>query len=467
MKTTLKSTLLFFTFLFSFSLNTNAQSWEKTFELSGSLAKGFDVVETSDGGFVMCGELDLPTGAPRHYIWAVKADANGNEAWSRVYNYNAINQEEAKALVATLDGGFLIAGNTMSNTPQVLKISASGDSLWRKKYDLTDPAKANSIIPKPDGSGFLLAGSKLTGIINSSFWVASIDNEGELLWEESYPSLNDIETKAMEIETTASGNYLLCGSIQFSKVAILKINADGTEIWSKSHQLSTADEGISIEEMINGEILLGGHSTGFAGNTPFLLHLDADGNEIDQPIIDVINLGAVSDIEKTSDGGYILTGSGFSFWSGIDTEPGFILKLNADLEPQWDSVFSNSQTQGTAVLETADGGFIMSGYNETGMLLKRIAGMTNNSENVFFKNDLAVNVYPNPSTDKVIFKFSEKDLSADLNLELYSPEGRLVRTQVVDEAVEILEVAELAAGTYSYVVKNEKGEMKTGLIILR
>jgi hypothetical protein len=36
-------------------LYTNAQSWEKTFEHPGSLAKGFDVVETADGGYVMCG----------------------------------------------------------------------------------------------------------------------------------------------------------------------------------------------------------------------------------------------------------------------------------------------------------------------------------------------------------------------------------------------------------------------------
>ncbi|MFT4666809.1 MAG: hypothetical protein ACI8YQ_002414 [Polaribacter sp.] len=465
MKTPSHSPLLFLACLFLFSLNTKAQSWEKTFAFNvNGLSKGFDLVETTDGGFIMCGELDLPTGAPRHYTCAVKADANGDEVWSRFYNYNDISQDEAKALAPTPDGGFLIAGTAMLNYAQVLKISAAGDSLWRKEYALNGPTKAESIIPNPNGSGFILAGSKLIfPSTETSFWIAGIDNEGELLWEQNYPDFTDIGTLGMDIKATANGNLLIVGVSQGSQVGLLKTNANGEQIWAKKYPLSTADWGIALEEMTNGEILLGGSSTGFAGTSPFLLHLDADGNEIDQPVIDVVNFGAVSDIEKTSDGGYILTGSGYSFWNGIDTGPGFILKLNTDLEPQWDSVLSNNQTQGTAIMETADGGFIMSGYNETGMLLKRIADMTNSNENVLLENELAVSVYPNPSTDKITFEFPIEFLTADLSLELYSQEGRLVRTQMVDDEVLLLEG--LAAGTYSYVVRNRNGEVKTGLVV--
>lgn len=74
-----------------------------------------------------------------------------------------------------------------------------------------------------------------------------------------------------------------------------------------------------------------------------------------------------SSINKTSDGGYIITGSTFSndgdfnnqFNGGIDI---IVLKLNSNLEKQWIKTFGGSSIDiGSSVIESQDGGYTITG----------------------------------------------------------------------------------------------------------
>lgn len=452
--------------LLAFSLNGHAQSWEKIFPQNG-LSRGFDVVETPDGGYVMCGELDLPTGAIRHYIQVLKTDADGNEQWSHVYNYNAISNDGAKGIVITPDDGFLIVGTNIEGNVQLLRIDSSGDSLWTKEYAADGLQTAEAIIPKSTGAGYLIAGSKVTSpdISEQSFWIASIDDEGVLLWEQTYDELAGLESRAVDIKSTANGEYLVVGTFIGSQLAVLRIAANGNQIWAKKYILSTADFGLAISEMTDGSILVGGYSTGFAGNVPSLLHLSSIGEEIAQPVIDLVDLGAVTDIEQTSDGGYILTGSGFSFWYNVDSDNGFILKLDSDLEPVWDSLLLDTR-QGSAILETSDGGYIMSGFDGNSLLLKKIGGMTNSIENTLLENELAVMVYPNPTTEKLIFEIPIDALTRSLSINIYNVDGRLIKSQPMDEGIEIIPLEGLVAGNYAYVIAANGVVVNSGVVVV-
>jgi hypothetical protein len=451
-----------------FPLLTNAQGWEKTFEHQGSLAKGFDVVESSDGGYVMCGELDLPTGAIRHYTWGVKTDAAGNQQWSHIYNYNDISNDEARALVETSDGGFLIAGINLSANARLLRINADGDSLWTKEYPSDGIQTIEDIIVKPDGDGYLMVGSKTVDQVTNqqSFHVLSLDIEGVLLWAETYEELDGLGSGAAAIKATANGEFIIAGNYNGYELAVLRIAETGEQIWAKKYGLSKGDWGLAIEEMENGGILVGGFSTGFAGYSPLLLYLNNDGVPmINQPFIDVISFGAVTDIEKDTDGGVILTGSGFSFWNNIAMQNGYILKLNSDLQPVWDSLLSTT-AQGTAILPTSDNGYIMSGYDDNKMLLKKIDSMTSSNVEPLLEKEIAVMVYPNPTTEKIIFEWPEEALTASLIIELYSPKGALLLTQPVDETTEVLQLDRMQRGTYTYVVKMKKVVVQAGIVLV-
>jgi hypothetical protein len=66
--------LLFTLFCSLLSINYgNTQPWEQNYmadTTSPNPGFGFayDLIQTNDGGYVMAGEMDLPTGAIRHYI---------------------------------------------------------------------------------------------------------------------------------------------------------------------------------------------------------------------------------------------------------------------------------------------------------------------------------------------------------------------------------------------------------------
>jgi hypothetical protein len=82
------------------------------------------------------------------------------------------------------------------------------------------------------------------------------------------------------------------------------------------------------------------------------------------------------------------------------------------------------------------------------------------------EKQLAVMVYPNPSTEKIIFEWPEEALAASLRIELYSPEGRLLLTQLVDEGIEVIQLDGMTKGAYAYVVKTKEAVVQAGMVLV-
>ena len=78
--------------------------WDKAY----GAGYGYSVIQTSDGGYMIAGELNADT----NKIYLVKADANGNELWNM--SYGGDKYYTAKSLAQTGDGGYVLAGSTNS-----------------------------------------------------------------------------------------------------------------------------------------------------------------------------------------------------------------------------------------------------------------------------------------------------------------------------------------------------------------
>lgn len=102
--------------------------WQRTF--GGTVDDVANaVVEVSDG-YVMAGYTNSygETGAGAYDVYIVKYDLNGNYQWNRVVGLG--DAEYANSIVATLEGGFAIAGyrtNDPNSDILLLKIDASGN----------------------------------------------------------------------------------------------------------------------------------------------------------------------------------------------------------------------------------------------------------------------------------------------------------------------------------------------------
>lgn len=164
--------------------------WTRTYGGSGDeVARA--VIQTADGGFVLaiCSDYSYAGGQPGARL--VKTDVNGNEEWTRIftsliwYFYSGIQ---------TVDGGFAFVGYK-----GLMKTDANGNKDWQLNYG----ARAYSVIQTTDG-GFALA-----GYTNKDFWLAKIDNQGTMEWQQTYGgSEDDIAWSVIE---TADGGFALAG----------------------------------------------------------------------------------------------------------------------------------------------------------------------------------------------------------------------------------------------------------------
>jgi predicted secreted protein len=99
--------------------NLGNMMWNKTY--GGNETDWIhSLIITSDGGFAFVGETDS-FGAGSRDFYLVKTDSDGNVEWSRTYGGEDL--DFGQSLVETLDGGFVLAGNTKS-------FGAGGYDVW-------------------------------------------------------------------------------------------------------------------------------------------------------------------------------------------------------------------------------------------------------------------------------------------------------------------------------------------------
>jgi hypothetical protein len=84
--------------------------WNRTHG-GGNSDWGHSLIVTSDGGFAFVGESDS-FGAGGYDFWLVKTDELGFIEWSRTYG--GPERDSAESLVQTSDGGYALAGFTLS-----------------------------------------------------------------------------------------------------------------------------------------------------------------------------------------------------------------------------------------------------------------------------------------------------------------------------------------------------------------
>jgi hypothetical protein len=92
------------------------------------------LVQTSDGGYAIAGET-YSFGAGEADVYVVKLDANGNLQWTKTIG--GPDPEEGSSLIQTSDGGYAIAGYTISfgageADVYVVKLDANGNLQWTK-----------------------------------------------------------------------------------------------------------------------------------------------------------------------------------------------------------------------------------------------------------------------------------------------------------------------------------------------
>ena len=145
-------------YLLKVSLDGNL-IWQKSFG-SPIFEWGTDLSVLSDG-YAICGYSISNEIGDGGNVKLVRTDLSGNEIWSRTYNRP--DREWAYAMTSTNDGGFVLAGEkhyegTNNVDIYLIKTDDTGGVVWENAYGGSGNDQPFAVIATSDG-GYVIAGS--------------------------------------------------------------------------------------------------------------------------------------------------------------------------------------------------------------------------------------------------------------------------------------------------------------------
>jgi len=140
--------------------------------------------------------------------------------------------------------------------------------------------------------------------------------------------------------------------------------ADGPPVqWQKTFGGSVRDYGLSVQQTSDGGYIIAGstYSFGSGKSDVYLIKTDPNGSSQWQKTFG----GSKSDygysVQQTSDGGYIIAGYTYSFGAG--NADVYLIKTEPNGSSQWQKTFEGSGCEyAYSVQQTLDGGYIIAGY---------------------------------------------------------------------------------------------------------
>ena len=187
------------------------------------------VVQAEDGGFVMAGfteseDFDISNAQGSYDFWIVKVDGNGNLLWERSFGGSGI--EISYDIAKTLDGSYVITGNTFSADGDVsksngesdfwlVKVNDTGSIVWEQTYGGSGFDAAQAVIASKDEGYFMVGNSKSSdkdtnvNYGENDIWIIKTDEAGNLVWQKSFGG-SGLDF-AFDIVENSDGSIILVG----------------------------------------------------------------------------------------------------------------------------------------------------------------------------------------------------------------------------------------------------------------
>ncbi len=165
----------------------------------------YQVIQTQDNGYIIVGssdsnDVDISNNKGGYDFWVIKISEAGTLIWEKSFGGSQI--DEARDIIATNDGHFLIVGDTRSNDKDVtnnkgaadiwlIKITSNGELIWQKTIGGTGFDAARSIKSTMDG-GYLIVGNSrsedgdtTTNSGQNDAWILKLNHQANLQWQNS------------------------------------------------------------------------------------------------------------------------------------------------------------------------------------------------------------------------------------------------------------------------------------------
>jgi hypothetical protein len=244
---------------------------------------------SNDKSFFICGatfsnNYDVSGNHGSNDFWICKIDSGGNIIWTKCYG--GLNPESAKSACVTSDGGLIITGNCTFDDGMVsgthgggffdwwvAKIDSLGNFQWGKCLGGTSDDEAQDVLESSDG-GYVIAGYTLS---NDGDVSGNHNNRDVWVVKLASPTLSVTQNahQLMDLIVRADKNRLV---VNFFSKTPERLNAEVVDMYGR-HVLSSlinCDEGINqfliyIDEFYSGIYFLQLSNSNSFTTTKFLL----------------------------------------------------------------------------------------------------------------------------------------------------------------------------------------------------
>lgn len=186
--------------------NAGDTVWTKLYDISTLSEEARDIQQTYDGGYIICGHKSDTV------AWLLKTDASGDTVWTRSFFPPGSIRTDAFSVYQCSDSGYVFTG--LIGLPGVwtdvyiVRTNANGDTLWTQTVGGVDTDKGEAIQQCTDG-GFVVAGLTYSfGAGSYDVYLMRLNASGDTLWTRTYGDVNSDE--GYSVEQTNDGGFYYC-----------------------------------------------------------------------------------------------------------------------------------------------------------------------------------------------------------------------------------------------------------------
>jgi hypothetical protein len=333
--------------------------WQKVYG-GTDREEGRSVRQTFDGGYIVAGGI---ASSDSGSVYLIRTNSQGETLWTRTYGGDGFG--DGYSVRQTTDGGYIIAGLLAVGYSDVylIKTDAYGDTLWTRTYGDSLADAGFSVQQTADG-GYIIAGMTrpLDSVWTADVYIIKTDAHGDTLWTRTYGGAGIDE--GTTVRQTTDGGYIMTGwtrsfSAGDADVYLIRTDAQGDTLWTRTYGGTGDDGGNAVEQTADDGYIMACETYFPDSARAWLLKTDASGDTVWTRTYP----GGCRAVQQTFDGGYIVAGATSS---GAGDGDVYLLKTDAQGDTLWSRTFGGKGLElANSVQQTADSGYIMAGLTES------------------------------------------------------------------------------------------------------
>ncbi|GGB81850.1 CBM96 family carbohydrate-binding protein [Dyadobacter sediminis] len=213
------------------------RQWDRT--IGGAKSDELYSIDlTNSGGYILggtsysniSGDKTVDSKGNSDY-WIVQLSANGSKQWDRTIG--GISYDNFLSVQRTADGGFILGGFSQSPTGAdksenligvidfwIVKVNSDGIKQWDRTLGGKEWELLRSVIQTSDG-GFIIAGNSesfksgsktVSRKGKSDYWIVKIGPDGKKIWDQSFGAGAGSTSQLFGAFPAYDGGYWLCGN---------------------------------------------------------------------------------------------------------------------------------------------------------------------------------------------------------------------------------------------------------------